>query len=127
MLRHAWWVAPAGGVVGFLLAGPKGAAGVAVGVLLAFLNFAASALILSRTARVSLPALQAGALFGFLLRLGCIAVALVLLRRIHSLDFAALGLALCLGHLAFMTVEARYLGRAMSLADHPVPTGATGA
>ena len=116
MVRHVVWIAPGGIVLGALYAGRRGAAGVAVGLLLALANFALAALIMSRAARISLAAIQAAALFGFLFRLAALGVALYVLRKVRALDFPSLGLALCLGHLVILSVEARFLTRAMSLA-----------
>ncbi len=83
----------------------------ATGVAIVAANFLAAGAILSLAARISLTLFQVAALFGFLLRLGLVMGAMVLMVQWGDLDPVALGLAAVLGYLALLSWEAAAVSR----------------
>ena len=116
MLRRGIWVAPV--LVGICAAiwGGRGAASSAFAVALVMLNFALSAGIVSWTSRVSVGLLMGSVLFGYLIRLGIIFLAVYLVHKAGWVSLPALGTGLIVTHLGLLVWEMRYV--AMSLA-HP--------
>jgi len=82
-------------------------AAIALGVV--FVNFLAAAAIMNRAARSGPTAIGAAALGGYLLRLGVVVVALVLLRHQPWIDLPTLGIVLVGTHLGLLMWEMKYL------------------
>jgi hypothetical protein len=72
----------AAAVLGGLLGGRYAAVSAAIGVAIVFLNFVVHGLSLNHAARISLTALYAAGLFGFVIRLGVIFVMMILLNQL---------------------------------------------
>lgn len=116
MLRRGVFVAPVLIAICAAIWGGKGAASSAFAVALVVLNFAVSAGIVSWTSRISLGLLMGSVLFGYLLRLGIIFLAVYLVHKAGWVSLPALGTGLVVTHLGLLVWEMRYV--AMSLA-HP--------
>lgn len=93
-----------------------GAISSAYGIAIVVANFALSAAMLAWTARISLALLMGAALFGFLLRLGLIFAAVLVVRDASWMHLPALGVTLVVTHLGLLFWEMRYVS--ISLA-HP--------
>ena len=91
-----------------------GVASSAIGIGLVVVNFLAAALIITSTLRISLNALMAGVLFGFLLRLTMLTVAVVFLRKLSWIDDIPLLFTVLITHIGLLMWETRYVS--MSLA-----------
>jgi hypothetical protein len=103
-----------------------GVASSAIGIGLVVVNFLAAALIISTTIRISLNALMAGVLFGFMLRLAMLTVAVVLLRKLDWIDDIPLLFTVLITHIGLLMWETRYVS--MSLAYPGLkPRGKAGA
>ena len=108
-----------------LCAAGWGADGVASGgyaLALVLVNFLAAAWMLSTAARISYGFLMGAALFGFLLRLGLVSAAVLLVKDAAWVEPVALGLTLIVSHLGLLFWELRYVS--ISLAHpglHPTP------
>jgi hypothetical protein len=85
-------------------------------IALVLLNFALSAAIVATTARISLGIMMGAVLFGYLIRLGLILVAVLLVKDASWISRPALGTAIIVTHLGLLAWELKYL--AISLA-HP--------
>jgi hypothetical protein len=94
----------------------EGAISSAYGIAIVLGNLALSAALLAYTARISLGLMMGAALFGFLLRLGLIFAAVLLVREAWWMHLGALGLTLVVSHLGLLFWELRYVS--LSLA-HP--------
>lgn len=116
MLRRGIWVAPV--LVGICSAiwGGRGAASSAFAIALVMVNFAMSAGIVSWTSKISLGLLMGSVLFGYLIRLGIIFLAVYLVHKASWVSLPALGTGLIVTHLGLLVWEMRYV--AISLA-HP--------
>lgn len=116
MIRRAVYAAPVLiGICAAMWAIPGGISS-AYGIAIVLGNFALSAAMLAYTARISLALLMGAALFGFLLRLGLIFVAVLVVRDASWINLPALGLTLVVTHLGLLFWELRYVS--LSLA-HP--------
>ena len=91
-----------------------GVASSAIGMGLVIVNFLAAALIITSTLRISLNALMAGVLFGFMLRLALLTVAVVFLRKFDWIDDIPLLFTVLITHIGLLMWETRYVS--MSLA-----------
>ncbi len=84
----------------------------AIGLVLA--NFALAAALIAWGVRISLPVMMGAILFGYLLRLGLIFLAVFLVRDAGWISLPALGTAIIVTHLGLLIWELKYV--AMSLA-----------
>jgi len=116
MVRRGLIVAPVLIAVAAVIWGGDGAWSAAYGIGLVLLNFAVAAGIIAVTARISLQLMLAGILFGYLLRLGIIFLAVFTVRDASWISLPALGASIIVTHLGLLVWELKYT--AMSLA-HP--------
>jgi len=114
LARRAIPVAPILLVAAAIGWGWNGVASSAIGIGLVIVNFLAAALIITYTIRVSLNALMAGVMFGFMLRLGLLTAAVVLLRRFNWIEDIPLLFTVLITHIGLLVWETRYVS--MSLA-----------
>lgn len=99
-----------------VLWGGDGALSAVYGIALILVNFALSAGLISVTARISLGLMMGAILFGYLIRLGLVFAAVLLVRDASWISLPALGATIIVTHLGLLAWELKYL--AISLA-HP--------
>lgn len=116
MVRRSLPFVPVLLLLGVLIGGVDGAASALYAVAIVLANFALSAALLAWAARISLGLLMGVALFGFLVRLGLIFLAVLAFANASWMDFWALGVVLIVTHLGLLFWEMRYVS--LSLA-HP--------
>ena len=114
LARRAIPIAPVLLIAAAIGWGWGGVASSAIGVGLVVVNFLLAALIISTTIRVSLNALMGGVLFGFILRLALLTVAVVLLRKLDWIEDIPLLFTVLITHIGLLVWETRYVS--MSLA-----------
>ena len=114
IVKRGLLVAPIGVLVGYLFAGSAGAWSVAFGLGMILVNFLLSAWIIQVTARISFAALAGGAMFGFLIRLGIITAAVLLVRNQSWVDLVALGVTIIITHLGLLFWELRYISGSLA-------------
>jgi len=114
LARRAIPIAPVLLIAAAIGWGWNGVASSAIGIGLVIINFLAAALIITYTIRVSLNALMAGVMFGFMLRLGLLTAAVVLLRRFNWIEDIPLLFTVLITHIGLLIWETRYVS--MSLA-----------
>jgi hypothetical protein len=114
IIRRGIIVAPV--LIGICAAiwGWHGAVSSLYAIALVLVNFALAAAIMMWTAKISLPALLGGVLFGYLLRLGVIFVAVFLVRNASWISLPAVGTSIIVTHLGLLIWELRHVS--MSLA-----------
>lgn len=88
----------------------------AYGVALVLLNFGLAAALIAITARISLGLMMGAILFGYLIRLGLILVAVLAVRDAGWISLPALGATIIVTHLGLLVWEMKFV--ALSLA-HP--------
>ena len=127
LVKHGLLLAPVVILVAGLVSGWDGTASAAIALGIVCLNFTLAALSVGWAAKIS-PVMVGGvALGGYVVRLGLILVALVLLRHVSWIVLPWLGFTLVGAHLVLLFWEMRYVS--MSLAAPglrprlPIPTG----
>lgn len=116
MAKRAVLLAPIALVVGGAIWGTDGVASAAYATAIVLANLVLAAWMLSTAAKISYALLMGVALFGFLLRLGLVSAAVLLVRDAAWVEPMALGLTLVVAHLGLLFWELRYVS--ISLA-HP--------
>lgn len=104
--RRAVVVGPVLVAVFAAVRGAGGAVAAAAGVAIVAGYFLLSGAILSVAARISLAAYHAAALLGFFLRLGLIALTMLVVARVTDIDRFALGITVVVAYLALLGWEA---------------------
>ena len=96
--------------------GATGAASAVYGIAIVCVNFLLSAALITWTARVNLGLMMGAVLFGYLIRLGLIFLAVLLVKDADWISLPALGATIIVTHLGLLVWEMKYV--AISLA-HP--------
>ena len=116
MIKRGLVVAPVIIAISALIWGTAGAWSSAFAIGLVLINFALSAALISYTAKISLGLMMGATLFGYLIRLGLIMLAVLLVKDAGWISLPALGATIIVTHLGLLLWELKYV--AISLA-HP--------
>ena len=116
MVKRGLLVAPLLIGIAWLIWGTDGAFSAAFAIGLVLLNFAFSAALIAYTAKISLGLMMGATLFGYLVRLGLILLAVLLVRDAGWISLPALGATIIVTHLGLLVWELKYV--AITLA-HP--------
>lgn len=116
LARRTALVAPVLIVLGAVFWQSSGAASVAYGLAIVIVNFLLAAWLLAWGGRISIAVMGAAAMFGFLLRLGLIFLAVLLVKDAAWVNMLPLGLTLIVAHLGILFWEMRYIGGTLA---HP--------
>jgi len=114
IVKRGVFVAPVLIAVCGVIWGADGAWSSAYAVALVLANFLISALIIATTARISLGLLMGATLFGYLLRLALIFLAVWLVRDSGWISLAALGATIIVTHLGLLIWELKYVAISLS-------------
>ena len=114
MVKRGVIVAPILIGVCALIWGADGAWSAAYAIGLVLVNLILSAALISGSARISLGLLMAATLFGYLIRLGLITLAVFLVKDAAWISRPALGATIIVTHLGLLVWELKYV--AISLA-----------
>jgi hypothetical protein len=114
LVRRAVPVAPVILIAAGIGWGWNGVASAAIGIGLVVINFMIAALTITYAIKVSLHVLVGATMFGFLLRLGLLTGAVVLLRRLSWIEDIPLLFTVLITHIGLLAWETRYVS--MSLA-----------
>jgi hypothetical protein len=101
-------------IIGVIAGGSKGAASTGFAIAVVLANFLLSAFALSWAARISFIALGMAAMFGFLIRLGLITAAVLLVRQQEWVSIPVLGIMIVVTHLALLLWELRFVSLSFS-------------
>jgi hypothetical protein len=126
MVKRGLMVAPVLIAICGLVWGVDGAWSSAYAIAIVLVNFALAAGIVAVTAKISLRLMMASVLFGYLVRLGLIFLAVYLVKDAGWISLPALGATIIFTHLGLLVWELKYV--AMSLAYpglKPKPSSAT--
>jgi hypothetical protein len=116
MVKRGLLVAPIVIVICAVIWGASGAWSAAFAIGIVLVNFLLSAFLISYTAKISLGLMMGATLFGYLIRLGLIMVAVLLVKDAAWISLPALGATIIVTHLGLLLWELKYV--AISLA-HP--------
>jgi len=120
MVKRGLVVAPVIIAICALIWGSNGAWSAAYGIAIVLCNFLLSALLISTTAKISLGLMMGATLFGYLIRLGLIMLAVLLVKDASWISLPALGATIIVTHLGLLVWELKYV--AISLAHSGLKT-----
>lgn len=121
--RRGLMVAPVALAVCGLVWGIDGALSSAFALGLVIVNFLLAAWLLTTAGRISLALVMAASLGGYILRLGLITVAVLLVKDQAWVELVPLGLTLIVTHLGLLAWETRYVSASLA---HPGLKPSTG-
>ncbi|MGB3736049.1 MAG: ATP synthase subunit I [Ilumatobacter sp.] len=116
MIKRGLLVAPVLIGVCAVIWGSDGALSSAYGLAIVLANFALAAGLIAGAARISVALMMGATLFGYLIRLGLIFLAVLLVKDAGWISLPALGSTIIVSHLGLLFWEMKYV--ALSLA-HP--------
>ena len=116
MIKRGLVVAPVLIALCAVVWGGDGAWSSAYGIAIVLANFALAAALIATAARISIALMMGATLFGYLLRLGLIFLAVLLVKDAGWISLPALGSTIIVTHLGLLFWEMKYV--ALSLA-HP--------
>ena len=114
IMKRGLIVAPVLIAVSGVIWGGDGAFSSAYAIALVLVNFGLSAAIIAWTGRISLVVMMGGVLFGYLIRLALIFVAVYVVKDAGWISLPALGASIIVTHLGLLVWELKYV--AISLA-----------
>ncbi len=94
--------------------GVNGAYSCAYGLAIVFANFGLAAALVAYTARISYALMMASMMFGYLVRMGFVAVAVFAVRNLGWVELMPLGLTIILAHLGLLFWELRYVSLSLA-------------
>jgi hypothetical protein len=94
--------------------GVNGAYSCAYGLAIVFANFGLAAALVAYTARISYALMMASMMFGYLARMGFVAVAVFAVRNLGWVELMPLGLTIILAHLGLLFWELRYVSLSLA-------------
>ena len=116
MIRRGLVVAPLLIAVCGFVWGLHGAYSSAYGVAIVLVNFALAAGLVAVTARISIGLMMGAVLFGYLVRLGLIFLAVLLVKESGWISLPALGATIIVTHLGLLIWEMKFVALSLS---HP--------
>ena len=114
LARRGVMIAPVAVMIGAAIWGADGAASVLYALAIVVVNFLLAAWSLGYAARISLALMAGVALFGFLIRLGLITLAVLLVRDASWVELVPLGLTLIITHLGLLFWEMRFVSASLA-------------
>ncbi len=106
-----------------LVWGSDGAWSAAFAIGLVLVNFVLSATLIAYTAKISLGLMMGATLFGYLIRLGLITLAIVLVKDADWISLPALGTTIIVTHLGLLVWEMKYVSISLTYPGlRPRPT-----
>jgi len=114
LVKRGLWIAPVLVGLGALIWGTNGAWSTAYGLALVLGNFVLAAMLVSYTAKISYAVMMGSMMFGYLLRLAIISVAIYAVRQASWVELLPLGLTIIVTHLGLLFWELRYLSLSLA-------------
>lgn len=108
------WAAPVLIVACGLIWGVNGGLSAGFAIALVITNFLLSAAMITTAARISLAMVMASVLFGYVLRLGLITIAVLLVKDFAWVELIPLGLTLIATHLGLLFWETRHISASLA-------------
>ena len=101
-------------LLGAVAAGGDGAWSAAFAIALILLNFSMAAWLISVTARISLGLMMGAILFGYILRLALITLAVLLVKDMSWVSIPVLGVTIIVTHLGLLFWEMKYVAASLA-------------
>jgi hypothetical protein len=94
--------------------GLNGAYSCAFALVIVFANFGLAAALVAYTARISYALMMGAMMFGYLLRMGLVALAVFAVRNLDWVEFIPLGMTIIVAHLGLLFWELRYVSLSLA-------------
>jgi ATP synthase I chain len=114
IVKRGLMVAPVLVAICAVIWGASGAWSAMYGIAIVLVNFLLAAVTIAWTARISLGLMMGAVLFGYLIRLGLIFLAVWLVRDVSWISLPALGATIIATHLGLLFWELKYLAISMA-------------
>ncbi len=114
IIKRGLMVAPVLIAICGVIWGGNGAWSSAYGIAIVLLNFALAAGLIAAAARISLGLMMGATLFGYLIRLGLIFLAVWLVKDASWISLPALGSTIIVTHLGLLFWEMKYVALSLS-------------
>lgn len=123
LARRSLWLLPVVVIASALFWGVDGVLSTLYGLAIVVANFVLSAYLLAVTGRINAALMGAAALGGFVLRLGLIFAAVMLVRDAGWIELVPLGITLIATHLVLLFWEMRHVSGALAFPGlRPAPS-----
>lgn len=114
LIRRGLIIAPLLIAICGVVWGVDGMWSAAFGVALVLVNFAIAAALIAVTARISLGLMMGAILFGYLVRLGLLLVAFLLVKDLAWVSRPALGVTMIVTHLGLLAWELKFVAASLA-------------
>lgn len=114
LVRRGLLLAPVLVAVSAIFWGLDGAISAGFAIALVFANFLLAAALITSAARVSLGLMMAAVLFGYLIRLGLLFLAVWLVKDASWMALVPFGMVLIVTHLGLLAWETRYVSASLA-------------
>jgi hypothetical protein len=114
IVKRGLMTAPAFLAVSGVIWGLDGALSSAFGLALVLVNFSLAAALIGVTAPISLALMMGVSLFGYLVRLGLISLAVFLVRDASWVSLGSLGATIIVSHLGLLFWEMKYIAASLA-------------
>jgi hypothetical protein len=114
LAKRSLWVMPVAVIISAAFWGLDGVWSTLYAIAIVVVNFLVAAWLLQVGGRIGAAAMGAAAMFGFLLRLGLIMVAVLLVRDAPWVELVPLGLTLVATHLVLLFWELRHVSATLA-------------
>ena len=114
LVKRGLWIAPVVVAVGAIFDAADGAWSAAFSLALVLVNFAAAAALIAVTARISLALMMGAILFGYVLRLGLITIAVLVVKDFSWVSIPVLGGTIIVTHLGLLFWEMKYVAASLA-------------
>ncbi len=101
-------------ILGGVIWGMDGVSSVAFAIGLVLLNFSVASALVAVTAPISLGLMMGAVLFGYLIRLGLIATAILVVKDASWINLTALGITIIVTHLGLLFWEMKYVAASLA-------------
>jgi hypothetical protein len=123
LARRSLWLVPVVVFTSVAFWGLEGVYSTLYALAIVVANFVFSAYLLAVTGRINAALMAGAAMFGFLLRLGLIFGAVMLVRNMWWVELVPLGITLIVAHLVLLFWEMRYISGTLAFPGlKPEPT-----
>jgi hypothetical protein len=114
LVKRGLWITPAVLIAGTVAAGAGGAASAGAALVLVLLNFSMAAGLIAITAPISLGLMMGAILFGYILRLALITIAVLLVKDQSWVHLPVLGITIIVTHLGLLFWEMKYVAASLA-------------
>jgi hypothetical protein len=114
LVKRGLWIAPLVVGAGAVFDAADGAWSAAFSLALVLANFALAAALIAMTARISLALMMGAILFGYVLRLGLITLAVLAVKDLSWVSIPVLGVTIIVTHLGLLFWEMKYVAASLA-------------